>query len=474
MDARLAKLEMTRSPRFWMLLAIGETAAFGVALAYWSFQTEFPYVDGFRVLDVAARSWPEFLDGQLSARGAYRPLHLFGVKLVHDLAGGPNLAVFRTVEIGAELLLVSMCFALLPPRALASWLGFTVALCCLVGLHTSESLFASGIPFGTESLPVCILMLGSLLLLKRRRPSYVVDATASIMCGAAVLFTEAGVIVACLWLAAWWLGAARWQTAAGAVLVLALYATLRLLTNTNPFPGPFVTESGVLFQVISREEQESLFGGQAWIFYLYNTLSTLLTVLFSEPRAGIYVALDALVHETPVRTWQVINWLTSTASMLLIGSAAVIWWRAHDSEKRQLLILGLVVLLANSALGYLYLRDRIPSVAGIYYALLLGLSVETLWKRRSELQSVIAWTGTALLLIVLAVGWGHRAVGTVVLARDGAWSAKDEWTDRYDRLVSQGAKQSTLGQELRRRAVERRLTDPRNDQEWMREFFERF
>ncbi len=211
------------------------------------------------------------------------------------------------------------------------------------------------------------------------------------------------------------------------------------------------------------------------MFHAYNVIATLLTVLLSEPRAGVFYAGDALVNGTPVKAWQLLNWLTSAASTALIGWAAIGWWRTRNADGRTMILLGVVVLALNSALGYLYTRDRIPAPAGVYYALLLGAAATAAWQRRSEIQSAGTRMVLTAALVLLATGWVHRVAGTVLWTRDMAWSVRDEWTDRYDRLVepSDDPARNALREELRQRAVRRELPDPANDPEWMREYFER-
>ena len=83
--------------------------------------------------------------------------------------------------------------------------------------------------------------------------------------------------------------------------------------------------------------------------------------------------------------------------------------------------------------------------------------------------------------VAVLFGWGYRVVGTVVWARDQAWSVKDEWTVRYDRLrpplmpgtPPDDERSNRMRAELRGRAVKRALDDPRDDPAWMRQFFER-
>jgi hypothetical protein len=454
-----------------------QVALFGALLAYWYYQIEFNYIDTASALDRFGRmSWAEMANGVFSGTSEFRPGQAFAIKLVLDLFG-PSQFVFRTLELGMLLLVAWQFFRLLPPRSEAAWFGFTVGFCCLFGLHTARDIFVTALPLGHALLVVTILLLGSLLLL-RHGPSVWVDVSAFLLSLLAIFHIEAGVIVPAVWLVAGALrlGGARWRTAGAVLTVCVLYAVLRGLTNADPLPGPFYTETGFLFQEnLTVAEQQARFTGRAWLFHAYNVIATLLTVLFSEPRAGVFFAGDALVNGTPIRAWQVLNWLTSAASTALIGWAAVGWWRTRNSDGRMMILLGVAVLTLNSALGYLYTRDRIPGLAGVYYALLLGAAASAAWQRRSELRSSSQRMVATAALVILATGWVYRIGGTVLWTRDIAWSVQDEWTDRYDRLAAPSSDPATtaLRQQLRQRAVRRVLPNPDDDPGWMQEYFER-
>ncbi len=82
-----------------------------------------------------------------------------------------------------------------------------------------------------------------------------------------------------------------------------------------------------------------LFEGKEWLFRGYNITSNLFTVFFSEPRAGVYYAFDALLNGTRIQPWQVVNWITSLLSTLLVG----LWitgWRERNVEERRIIALG--------------------------------------------------------------------------------------------------------------------------------------
>ena len=241
---------VARTPELngWSRLAIAEIGVFAVCLGYWIFQVELPYVDTFSIIDyVARRSWSGVWTDVLTGNAEYRPLYFILLKAVHDMAGGPNLVVFRTIQLGLIITYLSLFYSLLGPRDIASWLGFTVGMCCLTGLHTAYYTFNTAIPLFSWSLIVNGLMFGAIVLM-RRPPSIGLDVAAVAMSMVAVLTIETGVAVGLIWitagLARW--GAARYRTASFVLCGFAICAAIRLLTNAQPIPGPFYTETGCM------------------------------------------------------------------------------------------------------------------------------------------------------------------------------------------------------------------------------------
>ncbi len=469
------QVEPTQSQ--WRYLALAEMALVALCLAYWSFQTPFPYGDGLRTFDYAVRnSWSDVWMALFSGTEEFRPLYFAAVKLVHDLSGGPSMLPFRAIQTGFVVLDLALLYLLFSPRSASAWFGFTLAVTCFAGLHTTtDNLTASTpLPFGPV---VFALVLGTLLLL-RGRPSLRLDIVAGVMSLAGVFLIEYGVVVGLMWVVAGLshMGPARRSTATWAIGGLGVYAAIRLLTNAQPVPGPFYSDTGYLFGTLSLSEQVTLFGERAWVFHLYNVLSTILTVLLSEPRAGIYRALDTLVNDAPVKSWQIIHWASSLLATTLVIVWATTWSRLGD-EARRTLILGTVVILVNSMLGYMYTRDRIPTVAGMSYAVLVGLAASAAWEHRSKLAAGAHRSVLTVLLVAIGLSWASRATGTILIGRDQAWMARDEWTEAnqagraadpdWDELTE------ALRLDLQRRALSRTLQDPRGDPDWMFEWFER-
>ena len=112
--------------------------------------------------------------------------------------------------------------------------------------------------------------------------------------------------------------------------------------------------SGYGFSIRDTGTLAELFGDAPWKFYLYNVVCSLLTVLFAEPRAGVFQLTAFVVHgEVPL--WSVINVVTSTIGTVLIGIYAVRrirrWRQGPFDHDDGLLLLFVAVLGANAVLG---------------------------------------------------------------------------------------------------------------------------
>ena len=104
-------------------------------------------------------------------------------------------------ELTLVVLLWMLLFALLRPRSAATWFGFTVGFCCLVGLYTTRAILASGVPLDHGLLGISILMLGSMPIL-RQRPGPMVDTAVVALSLIAVFYNDGCLIIVGLWLSA--------------------------------------------------------------------------------------------------------------------------------------------------------------------------------------------------------------------------------------------------------------------------------
>ena len=81
-----------------------------------------------------------------------------------------------------------------------------------------------------------------------------------------------------------------------------------------------------MFERLDPSELERRFGDRRVVFYAYNVAASLVSVLFSEPHDGLFVATRAWrgddVHPAPYLTV-----LSSLAMTILMAWAAFTWWR---------------------------------------------------------------------------------------------------------------------------------------------------
>ena len=143
------QVKLTQSQ--WRYLALSEIALVAMCLAYWSFQTPFPYGDGLRTFDYAVRnSWSDVWMGLFSGTEEFRPLYFAAVKLVHDLSGGPSMLPFRAIQMIFVVVDLALLYLLFRPHSASAWFGLTLAVTCFVGLHTTTDNLTTStpLPFG--------------------------------------------------------------------------------------------------------------------------------------------------------------------------------------------------------------------------------------------------------------------------------------------------------------------------------------
>jgi hypothetical protein len=223
-------------------------------------------------------------------------------------------------------------------------------------------------------------------------------------------------------------------------------------------------ESGLGFDDLTPPEIQATFAHAPWLFWLYNVGSSLLTVLLSEPRAGKFKFVHAVLRDADA-PWQ---WLHNGSSLVTtVTVAAVLAVGKVPARDRLLMAFGTVLLLGGSALGFLYTRDRIALPAGIGYAMLVFVAVATLLARARA--STVRSTLSLTLVAMLAVCWAWRVGEAGVQLRDRAWQFYLEWTVRYQRETPE----PVLLRSLREQVTAHRPPNPRGDAVWTYRWFER-
>ena len=379
-----------------------------------------------------------------------------------------------------EALLVILLFVrLLQPRTRTAALVLPLAIAALIGSHTFAWTVREAFPINTFlTILLCCAAAANLAFARNR---WWVDVLAALLFVVAALTVESGLLVWVIFVGGYLVGlrgVSRTGIAALAVL-LAGYVALRFGVLGVGVPGLLERDAGFGFRRYDAAEIQQMFGGTRYVFYVYNVLASILTVLAAEPRDGVW-RLTAGVVRQEVDPALVVNVVSSLAASLLIARFA--WtrrhvWRTRTFDRRdQLVALFGIVLLANAAISYAYTKDVIVSPAGMFFAAALfaaGVDAVDRLSRPGAARAAraMAWA----FLAVLSCGWAVRTVGLHAALSETSAKVRDEWAYVDEFMVRWGFSESdsravALKRHLQDDAIVRHPAKPSIRQEWMRAF----
>jgi len=460
-------LSATLRPRAsWLPIAWALTCVTVLGVVF--FSISWPYVDMYTNLrEAATLSWPRYIANAFGRDVEYRPLAMMAIKLSYQ-AIGLRLWLYQILVLIQFAAVLFLLLSLFQPVGWRRGVAAVVALSCVIGLHTTRVLFGFW-PLNHHSAGLVFLLLAAALALDPRSRDR--DWLFFPLTLVALLVLESGVLLAPLLVILWWVKA-RGIGVRG-VMAMAIgfagYVAIRVVFGTMGAPPSVYTGSGLAFSMRSPEELRNIFEHAPWLFWLYNVLGTLLTVVASEPRAGVYRFIESLLRGQTA-LWQWLHVGSSLLTTVLIGGALVIY-RPSSERDRQLIVVGLVLVVFGSALGALYTRDRIALSAGVGYGLLLYVALAAMLERLPASgwrQGVVACS-----IAVIGVAWVVRTSETYAYLRDIAWDFHLEWTDRFADLAGTTQPQSELLTAMRASALQSTPEDPRMDPEWTYAWFER-
>jgi hypothetical protein len=414
-----------------------------------------------------------------------RPLRIAQIKALFDLAQGRSYRlVYRGFHAVLIVLLIWLFVRALPLESPLDAAAAAVALTVLTGLHTFLGFLREAFPIN-HFLEIAVLVLVALNLTlsngglpRAGSRGWLIDLLAGVTFAFAALTLESGVLIWVVIAAAWIVGL-RGVSARGLALVTALlagYLVLRFWYLDTGLPSLTERTSGFLLERLEPSEIQERFGDRRVVFYAYNVAASLLSVLFSEPRDGLFAATRAWrggdVHPQVYLT--VLSSLAMTVTMIWAG---IRWLRRRSTLDRsgRLAIVAAAIIAANAALSFAYTKDDIIAVAGVFYAIAAYAAV------RAALEYAQAGgfgRGLVVSLAVLALAWAWamRSSGVHHITNEHAFRTRNDWAELPLRWQQEGrwpkdAQPLALVEQLRNEALEAEVPNPQVVPEWRSQWY---
>jgi len=422
----------TASPVFWRNLSYAYATLVAIGLGYFLFRMPFQLRDNLGlILDAQQRSYWDIL-GEVQP-GYVRPLLGGLVKIVFDLSFGQYFLTYKTLHAVQVGLLLLLFVRLHGVRSGMDFAGSTLAITILVGMHTFNGTVREGFPINTFlTILVCCL---AAVNLSASRPRPWVDWAAVSLVAWAAFTVETGLLVWVCFVVGFASGFRGVSRRALIVMtgVIGVYFLLRFVILGAGAPELAYRPTGFGFSGLEPEELRSRFGEVPFLLYGYNIVSSILTVLFSEPRAGIWDFTRRLLDGS-VQRWQMVNVVSSLCVTLLIGRLVWRrrrqWMRFELGDGDRLVLLFLAVLVGNAAISYPYTKDVIMSPAGVFYALAAYVAIrELLVSARGYSFRLVSTVPVAVVLVVMSTTWCVRSVGNHYSLRYQAFLNSSDWTE---------------------------------------------
>jgi hypothetical protein len=414
-------------------------------------------------------SWRDLMVQEFTSRTYLRPFLWADLKIVYDLSGGNFFPWFRGVQVAQLFGLVFLFVALLRPRTWRDAALVPLGLAVLLGMHTFRGTVVEAFPVNTFlTVVLCCLAAATLALMAHR---WWVDVLAIVLFIVAALTVESGLLVGVIFIGAALVGA-RGLSKAGLIAVvcmLAGYFVLRFSILEVGSPGLIERSSGYGFKILDPDDLIARFGENPFWFYAYNVGTSTLSVLFSEPRAGVFGLVYGVTIGDPYPP-AIVNVMASTAATALI--AAYVWrrrraWRALDfGHDDRLVLLFVIVLAANATISYPYTKDVIMSPAGVFFAAAVFAAARGLLMDAPEPQRAVGAISVLALCAVLGMTWALRFAAVPLALRESARKVRIEWAYVDDWLANQNITlqrphERALLQHLRDDAIYRYPAPPR-------------
>lgn len=376
-----------------------------------------------------APSWWAAVTASADSAGYLRPLRIGQIQWLFDVSGGHYFAVYR----GFHVLLMTACLVLFAlavrVREAAGVWALALGMTILTGLHTFLGTVWEAYPINhfLEVVVFCLFV----HVLAESRGGWWADGLAVLTLAVAALTLESGLLV-------WVVAAVAWGTGAPGLsrrgialmtLVLGAYLVLRFGYFSTGLPGLVERSTGFGTEKLDPAELTRRFGERPWLFYGYNVVSSIGSVLLSQPRAGVWTLLAERGQGgvSPGTVLNVAASLLTTAAVVVTAARRWPSWRARlFTRADRAVLLAVALVLANAVLSYGYTKDEIVSVAGAFYALAVT-HVARAWLTERGAEGATRAALTAALIVVVTAWWAVRAVGLHYQMHQMAHDVRNEW-----------------------------------------------
>ena len=426
--------------RVWWLSYVYALLA-GLALGHFLLGIPVQLTDSFGNLLKLSASWGDLLSAEFSQDAYLRPLLWADLKLIYDLSGGDYFVWFRGVHVVQVVVLALLYVALVRPRTLLDAAVLPFGLAVLFGMHTFFGTIREAFPINTFMTVLILCFVAAIVALSEYR--WWNDALAMVLFVVAALTVETGLLVWVIFVGARLVGGRGVSRVGllGLAALLAAYFYVRFGLFDVGSPGLIERSSGFGFGVLDPVELLERFGDNPIWFYTYNAGTSALSVLFGEPRAGVFRATSAALRGE-MQPSIIVNLLATTSVTAVV--AAFVWRRRHAWLSRhferddRLVAMFWMVLVANAVISYPYTKDVIMSPAGALFAAAGFVAVRNILvglpDRVSSRVVILTVAGAALI----SATWAVRVVGVSVSLRGAAYTERNEWAYAEGSLANDG------------------------------------
>jgi hypothetical protein len=471
-----ATVELTRprsshsAPRaaVWAVAAV-----LAMALAYDMWRMPVQVFDSLQeILDAQASPSVAQSFANAAGGGAYfRPLRIAQIKAAFDLSQGNYRLAYRGIHVFLIVALVWLFTRALPIESASDAAAAIFALTVLTGMHTFLGFLREAFPIN-HFLEMAVFALVALNL-SLSRGGWWADALATVTFIVAALTLESGVLVWVVVAGAWLFGF-RGVSTRGVIVVTVLlvgYFAVRFWYLDTGLPTLSERASGFLLERLEPDELQRRFGESPRLFYTYNVVVAVLSVLFSEPRDGLFVATRAWTR-SDVHPHAYLAVGSSVAMTLLILVAAIAMWRRRRQLERPDRLVGVaaLVLMANALLAFSYAKDDIITVAGVFYAIAAYAAVRraVVYARSGGLVRAMV---VSAALLSMATAWAVRSSGVHHVVNEHAFRTRNDWAALPLEWRRQGRwpsdpRQLRLIDTLRKDALDSPMPNPNQVPEW--------